>query len=147
MHTRCSWCREAINNHSRELAHGGARPCRTPNSTASKKQNLLATAAAGLCSHRKLLLQRYGPLESRCMQACSKSGSLCTACVVCLAACCQCTASNVHNSIAMPASPSRPVRLTTGSCNKHCATADSSWLRNEASCPESEGKCPERASS
>ena len=39
--------------------------------------------------HLSQLSQRNGPLESRCMQACSKSGSLCADCGLCQAACCQ----------------------------------------------------------
>ena len=35
------------------------------------------------------LFQRNGPLESQCTQACSKSGSFCADCCLCLAACCQ----------------------------------------------------------
>ena len=39
--------------------------------------------------HLSQLLQRNGPLESRCMQAYSKSGSLCADRGLCQAACCQ----------------------------------------------------------
>ena len=67
--------------------------------------------------HLSQLSQRNGPLESRCMQACSKSGSLCADCGLCQAACCQapdkyCTKQHSDAGISS-ASPSRLLGANT----------------------------------
>ena len=69
------------------------------------------------------LFQRNGPLESQCTRACSKSGSFCADCRLCLAACCQALKNTAQNSIAMPA------RYPRHASKWHCGTPTVSTKR------------------
>ena len=107
-----------ITVHARMLT----KCCRAVKHRTNTAQNSIAMPASHLHPHRVFsartpplrlsqLSQRNGPLESRCMRACSKSGSLCADCGLCQAACCQapdkyCTKQHSDAGISS-ASPSR----------------------------------------